>query len=344
MFLDMQFAKIKKENKTPIKNKIKHIVISGGGTVGFSYLGVLSQSHKMGWWNINDIKSIYATSAGTLCGLLIVLNLDWDIILEYFKSRPWELLFTLKGNILSYFYRKGILGKNVIDEMFEPFFRMKEYSQDITMKELYDDTGIDFHCFITDFTSFELLNVSHTTHPNWKLMDVIYASCCVPVLFEPFFKDNRSYVDGGFLCNYPSLYCVSEQIAHPNEILLLNMSLKTSRDIHDGSNLFEFINRLIEMVLLKLQQTPPPPATPPTPITQPIDPSADETETPPNNGENLNHFPNEIVVGKMPTVFEIINVMGSEEKRKELIEYGIELVKTSNIFGISGAVVPAFSL
>jgi NADH dehydrogenase FAD-containing subunit len=42
------------ENKTsePASNKIKHIVVSGGGVTGFSYYGILRESAKQQLWNI----------------------------------------------------------------------------------------------------------------------------------------------------------------------------------------------------------------------------------------------------------------------------------------------------
>ena len=38
---------------------IKHLVISGGGPLGFRYLGSLEKLEQEGFWNINNIESIY---------------------------------------------------------------------------------------------------------------------------------------------------------------------------------------------------------------------------------------------------------------------------------------------
>lgn len=46
--------------------KIEHIVMSGGGIVGLSFYGILRESNKRGKWDINNIKTIYGTSVGSI--------------------------------------------------------------------------------------------------------------------------------------------------------------------------------------------------------------------------------------------------------------------------------------
>ena len=61
-------------------NKIKHIVISGGGQTFVTFYGILKQANIKKYWNIEDIESIYATSAGSMVGLLIALNCEWEVL------------------------------------------------------------------------------------------------------------------------------------------------------------------------------------------------------------------------------------------------------------------------
>ena len=53
--------------EAPVKtSKIKHIVLSGGGTFGISSYGLLKKLNELGRWRIEDIKSIYGTSVGAI--------------------------------------------------------------------------------------------------------------------------------------------------------------------------------------------------------------------------------------------------------------------------------------
>ena len=64
---------IERSNEPSYENNhiIKHIVLSGGGVSGFSEYGVLRESHNSGFWNINNIKSIYGTSSGSIVSIFI---------------------------------------------------------------------------------------------------------------------------------------------------------------------------------------------------------------------------------------------------------------------------------
>ena len=77
-------------DKTPKTNTIKHIVISGGGPAGIQTIGALQQLEKNGFWNIENIESIYSTSIGGIIGILLALKFDWDAVNDYIIKRPWH--------------------------------------------------------------------------------------------------------------------------------------------------------------------------------------------------------------------------------------------------------------
>ena len=54
---------------------IKHLIISGGGPIGFRYLGALQHLEQKGIWKLEDIQTIYATSIGTILAIMICLKL-----------------------------------------------------------------------------------------------------------------------------------------------------------------------------------------------------------------------------------------------------------------------------
>jgi predicted acylesterase/phospholipase RssA len=78
--------------------KIKHIVISGGGTDGFISYGILRESQKYGFWEKDDIESIYGTSIGAIFSIIISLKFDWDTLDDYIIKRPWHTVFTFDMN------------------------------------------------------------------------------------------------------------------------------------------------------------------------------------------------------------------------------------------------------
>jgi len=173
----------------PIPN-IKHIVLSGGGIIGFAQYGVLRESNLRGLWSFENIESIYGISVGCIVGLFISLNFEWDVLDDYLIKRPWQnvINFTMNSLIQS-FDSRGILDKNIIYEIIQPLFRAKNIDIECTMKELYEITKIDLHIFVTELNNYKLIDISYTDYPDWKVADAIYASCCLPLLFKPLLID-----------------------------------------------------------------------------------------------------------------------------------------------------------
>lgn len=198
-------------NKTYEKTKIKHIVISGGAIYGFSFFAILKILHQKGIWNLSDIYSIYATSIGSIIATIITLGYEWDVIEKYLVQRPLEHL--LKFDISTIFgciENCGFFSIKVIEELFYNLFTGKDISPTVTMDELFEITNIELHFYTVKVDGFELIDISHKTHPNWKVVEAIYASCAIPPFLQPLIKDNIIYCDGGFLNNNPLGKCIND--------------------------------------------------------------------------------------------------------------------------------------
>jgi len=193
------------------KIKIKHLVLAGGGVCGFSTYGALRESHKSGFWNINNIESIYSTSVGAIFATILALKYEWSVIDDYLIKRPWQHLFKFNMySIINSFQNMGIFDVKIIEEIFSPLFKGKDIPIAVTMKELYEITGIELHFYSTTLDKFEMVDFSHKTHPDWSVTDAIYCSGCLPIIFAPFSKDGTWYFDGGTYWNYPIHQCIAD--------------------------------------------------------------------------------------------------------------------------------------
>ena len=193
--------------ETDISNNciIKHIVISGGGHYGLTMYGILKESHKKDFWKYENIETLYGTSIGSVLCLLITLQYEWETLDKYFIDRPWNKVFDFDFHtIIEAFENQGIFNQNTMNQLIEPLFLGKDIPLDITLKEYYERTHIDFHITTSEVVSFKLNVLSHKTHPEWKLLDAIYASCTIPIIFKPIITDDSCYIDGGLFSSYPS--------------------------------------------------------------------------------------------------------------------------------------------
>jgi len=274
------------------KSKIRHLVLSGGGSFGLICYGILKESNLRGLWNLQDIETIYGTSVGSICGLFIALNYEWTLLDNYIINRPWHTLFKFDiSSILHSFQNNGIFDIKIVESIFSPLFKAKDIPLDVTMGQLFEITKIELHLFSTELDGLKIVDISHKTHPDWKVIESVYHSCSLPILFSPLSREDKIYFDGGVLCNYPIHYCI-ENGAKIEEILAIKK--KVVFDHQEENNLFEYLFKIMDSVFRKINQ----------------------------GRENL-FIPNEICV-EQPTItlYNIYSVASDVTERTRLIEMG----------------------
>jgi len=199
---------------------IKHLVLCGGGPVGFVIYGALKQLHQKKMWRLQDIESIYACSVGSLFGIIIALDFEWSWIDDFFIKRPWNKLFDINNiNYLTIFNEKGLLDETYWEKVMYPIFMAKQININITLAEFYDLTKIDIYYFATRVNNIDKVSINYQSHPNMKVITALYITACVPFLFKPCFIENECYIDGGILNNVPINDCLFNNNCDKNEIL-----------------------------------------------------------------------------------------------------------------------------
>jgi len=234
-------------------NIIKHIVISGGGPVGFSFYGVLKETSQRKIWEIENIETMHGISIGSILITFLSLKYDWDVLDDFIIKRPWHNIFKFNMyTILNSFQNKGIYSKEVMKEIFLPLFKDKDISINVTMKEFYELTNIDIHIYASEVHNYTLIDFSHKTHPDMKLLEAIYCSCCVPLIFRPLLIEDKCYCDGAIILNYPIQQCLDKNI-DPETILGLKMQIDNTHinTINDESSIFDYILLLMSQLLSK---------------------------------------------------------------------------------------------
>lgn len=235
------------------RNSIKHIVISGGGPAGFSFYGALRECHKKGIWRLEDIETLHGISIGSILITVLCLDYETEVIDDFLIKRPWQNLFKFNiTSITNSFQKKGIFSKDVIKEVFLPLFKGKDLSIDITLKEFYEFSKKEMHIYATEIHNFALTDFSYKTHPDWKLIDVIYCSCAIPGIFMPYLFEGGCYCDGGIILNYP-LKCCLENSVDPDTILGIKMMVDSSKKsfITEESTIFDYMLNILNELLFK---------------------------------------------------------------------------------------------
>lgn len=238
---------------TDTSTTIKHIVISGGAEWGFTGFGILYEAIECGFLDMNNIESMYMCSAGTIIGCMLALKIDHKLIHDYLIKRPWETVCKQnKCSILDLYDSKGMIHGGFFENMFSPLLESADLSVDITLKELYEYNGIDIHLFSTEMNQYVSVDMSHTTYPDWRLIDAIYASSSIPIVFSPLIISDKCYMDAGILLNYPISECLKhvEKLDDIFGISLSNNYTDTEEShITISSNIFDIISTVLSKVV-----------------------------------------------------------------------------------------------
>ena len=232
---------------------IKYLVIGGGGAGGYSIYGAMKHLCKEKFWNINDIKIIYATSIGALISVFISLKYDWESLDDYLIKRPWDKVITLKPmNVLNILSKKGMFDIDLIKDVLNPLLTAKELSESITLKEFYEYNNIEIHMYTVNINESlpTKVDLSYKTHPELELYKAIAMSSAFPIIFSPIYDGSGCYIDGGVLNNFPLNDTINNCINENNnsdEILAFKVSSKHKiPNIINDSTLINYIYSLID--------------------------------------------------------------------------------------------------
>lgn len=221
---------------------IKHLVISGGGPIMIQILSAIQELEKNNFLNMNNIESIYGTSAGAIIGVILSLNFDWETINDYIIKRPWQDVFPIKvQNILDAYTKKGIFDIKTVEKCFKPLFDAKNIPIDINLENFYELTNIELHLFSFEVNEYKIEDISYKSYPKLSLMKAILMTCALPILVTPVCIDNKCFMDGGVGCNYPLNFCI-ESGKNTDEILGFKNKYSDEKSaVDNNSTLLDYV-------------------------------------------------------------------------------------------------------
>jgi predicted acylesterase/phospholipase RssA len=215
---------------------IKHLVISGGGPIMLQIISAIQELERKEYLNMDNIETIYGTSAGAIVAVLISLKFDWETINDYIIKRPWHDVFPIKvQNIFDAYTKKGIFDIKTVEKCFKPLFDTKDIPLDITIKDFFNLTNIDIHMCSFEINEYKVKDICYEIFPDLPILTAIQMSCALPVLISPVCIDDKCFIDGGVGCNYPLCFCINSGKLD-NEILGFKNNYGNENDSKIGEN------------------------------------------------------------------------------------------------------------
>jgi predicted acylesterase/phospholipase RssA len=124
---------------------------------------------------------------------------------------------------------------------------------DITLEDFYKYSNIELHLFSFEINEFKIDDISYLTHPKLSLLTAIQMTCSLPILVTPVCIDDKFYIDGGIVCNYPLKHCIDSG-KNIDEILGFKNKYDNEKKSHinSESTLLDFIMCFLFKVIYSL--------------------------------------------------------------------------------------------
>ena len=208
---------------------IKHFSLCGGGIVGLVMYGIVKRLNLLKVWKHSEIESIYCCSIGSIIGLIIILDIEWDWVDDFWIKRPWNKIFNIEEiDYFRYIDDKGIFDETTWMKLVTPLLKCKKMSPDITLLELYRETNIEYNIYITNMNNVTKTVINYKTFPDMRVTYAIYITTCIPYVCKPAFLNGTLYIDGGLTNNVPINDCLFDKKCDQSEVINITNELDIS--------------------------------------------------------------------------------------------------------------------
>ena len=238
---------------------IKHLVLSGGGLLGISYIGLFKYFEEK--YYIKTLESITGSSAGALFGSLCALGYTSNEIKLIIKQIVFKDYLKINvDSILNFTTKKGLESGNTLSLLIKKCIYDKTNNENLTFIQHYEKYNIKLQIGVTNLSQhkFELLNKD--TYPDLPIHTAISASIAIPFIFEPVIINNDVYCDGGILNNLPIDNIIEMDLinnittATTTSTTTSNIPSTTSQNIKDNPIIIPSPNTKPELINENLNQ------------------------------------------------------------------------------------------
>lgn len=225
----------------------ENLVFSGGGINCLCYIGVLQyiEEHLLR----QHLKRAIGSSGGSLFLLTLILDYSFHDILHILLGLDITLIRDITTeSVFSFFETYGLDTGNKLEHLIKLLILKKVDKADITFEELYKIIPIEFtvtgFCLNTQETEY----FNYHTSPDMPVYLAVRISCSIPFIYNVVRYQNKSYIDGGMMDNYPIDFFASDI----NKTI--GFCIHTNSDPRSINGLDDFVYNIMTSITIKMQK------------------------------------------------------------------------------------------
>jgi NTE family protein len=181
------------------------LIISGGGIKGFCALGAIQKLIEKNI--IVNPEILCGTSVGGLIAFILNIGYSPYDIFNITSNIDYELL--VKIDIESLLEDEIHIGLNSTEPfmiIIKAFMKEKKINTNITFKELFVLTKKKLILTGVCLNDMKLYYFSVDTTPDMEVIIALQITMSIPIVFKPVIYENKIWIDGATINNYPIDY------------------------------------------------------------------------------------------------------------------------------------------
>ena len=224
---------------------IDTLVLSGGGLKGFSIIESINQLIINKIINLKNIKNYYGTSVGTIISFLLCIGYSMEEIIFFTNNFNFGKI-SEDINIDDLLTNFGLSSGKTIMSILQALLFEKINKYNITFEDIYEKFKKKINIVVTNITDGVEEIFSFDDTPKTSVLIAIRMSIAVPIIFTPVEYNNKKYLDGGLVNNFPINHVKSENYLG----IACNFNIKKNLSLFH-EYIFNFLHITIKTISLK---------------------------------------------------------------------------------------------
>lgn len=223
-------------------NEIKELCIAGACQRGVCYIGCLEKLEELNILKREKLEKVIGVSMGSFIALGYLIGFTPNDFLEIVIKTNTSLFKDIELINNGVALLRGIeFRKWVWDSL------SLKIDPNTTFSELYKKIPVNFLILSTCIED-GIVVFSHEKTPDVSIYDACIASMNFPYVFPPFIINEKRYVDGGVINNFPM------EMLGPNAL-----GLRVSHEaVEDITSIFTYTGKLFELIVQHMRKLTPP--------------------------------------------------------------------------------------